>query len=516
MHKIFSSICFAVLMWSLLVWRAGYRFGTGDHVEYLPYVLYLQNHSLYIHDFFVQGLAEKVPNERTIVAGFFTLFGSHLEIACLIVHFVFTVLLITGLQKLGELITGNIAIARVAIVINLLLFFNHALGDVELYSDAVQASSISTAVIAFALYHFFKRNFLWATVLMSIASIIHPVEGLTVFMVMASAMMVYCFKLGICEKEVLIKSFAFYASTAGIFIALLVWGKMDGVTVLSKQFDSYSFYRIYYVFRHAHHFVFTYQSLADILLFIAFITASLAFGFSSNRAFFWFSLFSVLGLLCYVIATDYLHLVDIANLQFYKVTQWTKFFGVLIFSKFILRFLQPWSKPVFSPKMSNVLALAAAISLLAVICIKPHMVGLRKADYQLGRNWKENDDAIAIAIMVDKQVGKDAVFIQPFSCTELKFFGRASSYVDWKAFVKNRTRIGEWYRRIGLVYGISIDDKEKGFGLTQKAEANFFNLKKETAARLKNEGVTHILTSNKQMAFGKLLFQNRTYAVYQL
>ncbi|MCS6935921.1 MAG: hypothetical protein NZM35_12355 [Chitinophagales bacterium] len=135
--------------------------------------------------------------------------------------------------------------------------------------------------------------------------------------------------------------------------------------------------------------------------------------------------------------------------------------------------------------------------------------------HEYGFGWK-NSDIIQICRLIDKEIPKHALFIQPFACTELKFHARASSYVDWKAFVRRQHVLLEWHRRIQLVYGISADDVQKGFALCQKADEYFYNLDANRAAILKNEGVTHVLTTNKNLTFGKLLFHNASYAVYQL
>src|SRR4051812_30235057 len=94
-------ILFAILAWSLLVLRFGYCFGTNDQVELLPYVLYLHDNTLYPYDLFIRGLSASVPNERTIVAHLLLPFVNHLEIACFLLHFLSTVLMVVGLCKLG-------------------------------------------------------------------------------------------------------------------------------------------------------------------------------------------------------------------------------------------------------------------------------------------------------------------------------------------------------------------------------------------------------------------------------
>lgn len=514
MRKHITTLIFALGAWALLVWHSGYRFGTGDHVEYLPYVNYILDNSLYPHDFFLQGLIEKVPNERTVVCETFSLFGSYLEPALFALHILFTVLLIVGMQLLGTVLTGSIGIARIAILLNFMLFFNHALGDVELYSDALQGSSMAVGIIAFALYYFFRARYILAFGLISLASIIHPVEGLTVFLVMASTAVVLALQKQIVFAE-LAKALALYVFTAGLFIAYFLMGKLDGINALASTFDNDTFFLIYHEFRHSHHYLFSHQLGVDKLLFAVFLAVGFWAG-STNKKLFWFTLFSLLGTITYVVCSDYLHVVDIANLQFYKVSQWVKYIGLLFMVKYAVAYLpivKQWAENMWLNVAATVCALAIVISLY----FNPNTVGRQYAYYEFGHDWKAQNDMVDISLLIDKSIDKQAVFVQPFSTTELKYFGKVSSYVDWKAFLKNRGALYEWYRRIQLVYGVSIADKEKGFFLQQKADAHYASLSTAALQQLKQEGVTHLLVKkDAPPATGKLILQNNTYAVYQL
>lgn len=514
--KFRSSFFFAVLTWSLLLWHAGYRFGTGDQPEFLSYINYLDDQSLYPHDFFLRGLIEKVPNERTVIAYMLLPFVNHLEVACFIFQFLFTVLLVLGLQKLGYVLIKNISVTRIAILLNFLLFFDRGLGNVELYADAFQASSMSAAFVAFGLYYFFKQRYLTATVWMSIASILHPIEGLTVFLVMAASMPVYIFLLRTCSKKVFTKSMLLYFSTAGVFIGLMLYGKIGGTPGFNKSFDQETFFRIYHEFRLSHHYLFKYFPASKKLLFVFFIMINLIWGYNSNKRFFWFNAIALGGIVVYLICTDYLHLIDIANLQFYKITPWIKFFALLIVVKHIYEMFLSVPLIRLSENFRITIYAGFAVLMITLLFLKPEWTEIQNVVHQYGSGWKEKDDIVMISLQIDTQLNKDAVFVQPFSNSDLKYFGRISSWVDWKAFLKNRSQILEWYRRIKIVYGISVNDQEKGFELREKAERCFFNMDEQTVHQLKREGVTHILTFNKHWPFGKLIFENKTYAVYQL
>jgi hypothetical protein len=213
-----------------------------------------------------------------------------------------------------------------------------------------------------------------------------------------------------------------------------------------------------------------------------------------------------------------LHLPQIANLQFYKTSQWIKYFGVLALVKYISEIkLSEWWGNINEQIDVVPVGLIFTVAAYCLLFIKPALFERPGVYHQYGNAWKDEDDMVEISMQVDKTISKDAVFVQPFSTTELKYFGKMSSWVDWKAFVKDQSKIEEWYRRIQMVYGIGIEDKEKGFELNKKADEHFFHLPNKDIEKLKAEGVTHLLTRKEfPPSIGKLILQNNTYAVYQL
>ena len=124
---------------------------------------------------------------------------------------------------------------------------------------------------------------------------------------------------------------------------------------------------------------------------------------------------------------------------------------------------------------------------------------------------------IAICEQIKETTPIDAVFIQPFDNTELKFYGQRSSFVEFKANVRHTCYVNEWYRRVQLVYGVSAVDAEKGFALQQKADGNYYT---ENLWKFNNHsgyGITHMLVKKEyKPPFGTLILSNNSYAVYKL
>ena len=227
------SILFAILVWSLLILRFGYRYGTGDQVELLPYALYLHDSSLYPHDFFIQGLSASVPNERTVMAHFVFPFINHLEVFCFIMQLFSTLLLVMGLQQLTFRFIHNKYLAWLAILIAMIPLNDFTLGTVELYSECFQASGLAVAIIVWAINLFLDRKFMAVSLLMSVATFVQLLEGLDV-MIILSLMLLFI----VLVKQIPFKTFAafcaIYLCTAGVYL-FVIWVSPNSAKPQSLQ-----------------------------------------------------------------------------------------------------------------------------------------------------------------------------------------------------------------------------------------------------------------------------------------
>lgn len=507
------SFLFALFAWSLLILRFGYRFGTGDQVELLPYTLFLQNPQLYPNDFFIQGLHHFVPNERTVLAHLLLPFVNHLEFFCFLFQMLTTILLVTGLEKLALRFVANRYLVWFSILLTLIPFNDFSLGNVELYSECLQASGIACAVIAWAFNFFLDRRYLLVSVLMSLATFVQVLDGLDVMIVFS---LVALFQL--LRRELSMADFVKltlpYAATAGIWLLFILKAKSAEVSVTLYQSPE-EYFKILYEFRHPHHFIFSTFTKLKVSVYALLTVIALMCFRQRSKTIFQFIAFSTIVLCIYIIATDVFRLVFIANFQFYKVTQWVKFFGVLAAVGYAKEYLPKVITSRLSCAFESVLLISGTAFSFFIIfffrTILPYHV-----PYQIG-DLKEEDDMLMICEKIKVVTPIDAVFIQPFENTELKFYAQRSSYVEFKANVRQKTYVAEWYRRVNQVFGVRYDSELKGFALQEQANTYFCSLNAEKLNRLKQEGVTHILTRKQQPpAIGNLVIANNTYAVYQL
>jgi hypothetical protein len=508
------SLLFALLVWSLLILRFGYRYGTGDQVELLPYVLYLHDHSLFAHDFFIQGLSASVPNERTIMANLTLPFINHLEIFCFLMQLFSTVLLVMGLQQLAFRFIHNKYLAWLAILIAMIPLNDYTLGNVELYSECFQASGLAVAIIVWAINLFIDRKFIAASILMSGATFIQLLEGLDV-MIVLSVIMLFMLVIKQIPWKTFVAFGTIYFCTAGVYLVMILMNKMGTVPGGFITISNAELFKIVFQFRHPHHFIFTSFPLFKMVVFFALTLCALIFYSGHSSKMFDFILIGLFGVIVYAFAVDAFHNVFIGNFQFYKVTIWMKFLGVVALVGMVEEFYLNKGHLPDMVKFEKIGIIALAlVSWLVIIEFNQYLP--YKVPFQLF-SMKEKDDMIAICEKINETIPANAFFVQPFDNTELKFYGRRSSFVEFKANVKHKSFVGEWYRRIQIVYGISANDAQQGFKLQDKADASYYTSDPWQFNRKAGYGITHMLVKKDyKPLYGTLVLSNSTYAVYKL
>lgn len=508
-NTVFSlvNIFIALAIWSLLILRYGYSFGSGDHVELLPYSLFLNDPSLYPHDFFIQSLHASLPNERTIFANLLRPFSTVFPIAIFCLHLLNTVFLLLGLYKIGQRFFAQKWQTWIPIFCSILIFNDKALGNVDLYTSSIQAGDVACAIIAWTIAFFLDRRYVLMTLLMVIATFIHVLEGLDVMIVLSMILFVFALQKKL-EWKIFLSCMAIYASTAFVYLVFLFLAKTDVKSTLSDK----ALFDILFTFRHPHHFIFSTFPLFNKLFFIPIALIGMGWFYKRNETLFLFFFISLSLLFIYVIASDYGHIILIANFQWYKLTQWLKVLAfIAIFAFLTERFKLDFVLP-------NTLFYTASFTTV-LVCFM--LIFLDKSPfntpYQIGAKAYQYSD-IDIAIKARNSTAIDAIFVIPFSNSSFKYWSERSSFIEFKANVRNKAFVDEWYRRIGLVYGLDTTDAHVGFEKHWTADSAFFaRASSDEVAHWKAEKITHILSEhsldNPRLS---LVDKNQDYWIYKI
>jgi hypothetical protein len=506
-----SSLWFAVFTWILLLVRFGYRFGSDDQIELLPYALFLHDSSLYFKDLFIHGLHESVPNERSFAAYMLLPFINHLEAACLFLHLISTVILITGMENLAARFVKRRWIVRLCILASLFPFANVTLGNVVTYSEMFQASFLSAAIALWGVINFLDRRYIVSSIILSTATFIHLLEGLNVMIVLSCLILCETIFLKREKPKLFFAFILIYLSTAGVYLLMNWLGKQSVLDGLPSS----EYYNILFRFRLPHHYMLTSFPLLKTCVFFFMSLLAIFFFHLKSSKLFAFAAICLGGMFVYAFIAEEYNNVFLASFQFFKLAQWLKFLGLIAAFSLVEDYCSTkWSLPMgLAYSKSN---LALLVTVFVSFGFFFHSRLSRNNVYQLGP-LKNEYPVIQICNAIKSSLPQNVLFIQPLLCSEIKFYSQRSSFVDFKAAPRNRKGIKEWYRRLTEVYGVDAHGRKKGFEVLTDADSFFFHLPSRSLLRLKEEGVTHILTRKEfPPSTGLLILQNSAYAVYQL
>ena len=197
------------------------------------------------------------------------------------------------------------------------------LGNVDLYSECFQASGLAVAIVVWAINYFWDRKFLTASLLISISTFIQLLEGLDVMLVL-SAILFFAVIRKETELNVFLKFTGIYLFTAGIYLFLILMKKSIAANISNEEL-----FKILFEFRHPHHFIFSSFPKIKTVVFFTLAAFSMLFYSLRSKTIFQFVLLGLVGTFVYAFAVDNLHNIFIGNFQFYKVTIWIKFLGVI-------------------------------------------------------------------------------------------------------------------------------------------------------------------------------------------
>jgi len=510
MRKHLPDIGLSLVLYLILVLRYGYEFGRSDQVEFLPYALFINDNTLYPFDFFVRGISSLIPNERTFTVYFLSIFREYLEPSCFVLHFLSSIVLLYSLLKFCEKIIQSKSIAFIAVLTSLLFLYNYTIGLNELWCNNFQSGLIANALAACALNYLSSSRLIRAFVLLCVSTLFQPLEGLQAAMLAMAWMAYYIFQIR--DKIYIKQSLIAFCMYIGIAIPYILWIK----TVNSNAGDAVSsteFFTILFRFRHPHHYIPSAFAFWQYPLMLILILIACVRFWKSNPEIIIMIFCAILFALVYSIGVEVFESATVASLQAFKIFQWVKWFGVIALVDFIAK------KVPFSSKLENKLTSVSLVLVLVLIAILgsplksqlPYFV-----HFDFGKQT-DQDPLLQACEEAGRLTPKNAVFIQPFGVCELKYYGKVSSYVDFKANVRQNRFSAEWYNRIKTIYGIAYQKGKSGYSLEPEADQNFGDILKKVPL-LKEKGITHVLTFAQAFVPENcsVLYTNKQWKIVQL
>lgn len=501
-NKPYLAILQAGLLYVLLVLAHGYVFGHQDLIEITGYLNFLEDPTLYANDFYIQHITSRIPNERWMFVQLLNFFHIQTPWSFLIAHMVVSVIMLSGLILTGQEILQSRLFAFVAVLACMTVFYKINLGGNEIYYNTLTASLAAKTIGIWSIY-FFLKNKPTTTLLMLIpASLIHPLVGIQLFLLIVGLIFVQQFQAGFSIDR--LKKYwgiPVYLLTAGVWLYFLQKQVNDG------NLSNETFYEII-EFRLAHHFIPSAFELGNYLILIPLFLFGTIYFWKKHKPLFWFFVFSILGLMVYSLGVEMLKSDLFLSTQWFKTTIWLKYFSLIAICGAVYELIKKHLPQAL--KWLN-WALISALVALAVLLIWK-LPERHPTTFDLP--WKgDYNDEIAIARLAERKTPQDALFVTPIYFTHLKFYGKRSSYVDYKAMVHHKSVLSEWYQRVKTIYQIP-----NNLSSTQRLSSRHRQLpdSEEGIRLLKDLGITHIITDAPLNENTTLLGQKGKYFLYEL
>ncbi len=510
--KLMGYAVFTIAVLAIVYVRHGYVFGSGDQSETMPYILWLNNHSLYPSDLFIQNLIQHPFNERRFFVEFLRFFSNHLSLNVFIIHALCSALLFCGIFVYARKKFSNFSHTWLAILVPLMIFYIFNTGSNELYDNALTPSYISNTLVIWVFVLLQQHKILAAISLLIMATFIQPLIGIQIALIVFLSALSYqlsaiSFSRRLkADSSKLIAGFILYSCTAGVYVFSLLHQ-------ISASSDSKLAMQIIEM-RQAHHYFPHYFNIFGAL-FIS-ICATAIFILGNKREKIW-SILIVAGCIVYTFGVYVLKNNFILNTQWFRITIWVKLFGTLIIAQQIFKHLEQYDFKFFFKEENfklaiNVIGLSSLILLISRISI----FGGINYNFPF---FKNNDPVIDISAHAKNCTPENALFLLPPDFDAFRFYSVRNNFIDYKALLHDNSFFLEWQKRMKNIYNVGVENKEKSFKLMLVAKNNFNALSDSTLSQLCAQNHVGYIIRDKahpiHSEFNKI-DSTANYAIYKL
>ncbi len=478
--KLVSYFLFTLAILAIIYARHGYVFGASDQSETLPYILWLNNHSLYPSDFFLQNIIQHPFNERRFFVELLhslqvgTRATSLLNYCVFVLHALATASLLWGIYFYMRERFNSFGATWIAILLPLLFLFNINTGANELYENSLNPSYVANILGLWAIFLNEHRKVFWAVVLIVLATFFQPLIGALialVFFLSETAIETFIFeKDRVLYRNRLIACFIFFVCTAGIYLYALSHQ-------ISTPADLNLLMQII-AMRAPHHYLPYQFSFIGYAFMLACVIA--IFNFDNYNDKVW-TFFIVAGCIVYAVCVYYFESNFILNTQFFRMTIWIKFWGSMGLMRYLLNYLQNDKLLRYVENRFKRAVFFAGI--VCTIIILPSFRIFKNKDYMFPF-FKNTNPIVEISEHAKNATPINALFITPPDFEAFRFYSERNNFIDYKAILHDNAYLLEWQKRMKLIYNVGINNKEKGFQLIPIAKANYNTLSDTMLLRL--------------------------------
>lgn len=438
-------LALSIFLYVLIYFYHGFVAFGGDTIETVPYALWMSDNSLFPFDFHIGHISEIFPNERWLISWILHLFPDHIFAGSLILHFFFSVFLISGMIRLADIILGNIELSILAVFITLFSLYNINTGSNELYYNMFVSSLAAKGIGIWALVNLYEKRLVRSSIFLSICTFLHPLVGLQLFAVF-SALLVFVkiLKIESFSWKDILKFLAIFLLTGGIWVGFILGAQGPKTGNIHLFFDIVEF-------RIAHHFFPAYFPKTHVLFMLILGLFSSIYFYRKSKILFFFFLISGLGILLYIIGIQ-MEIELFLSSQWMKITIWLKFLSIIA--------IISWIQSLLETKYQRLIFLIGFLGALAIALMR--------------FNPKyDKDPPLELYSWILSNSEKEDVFLVPPQLADFKYRTKRSSYFDFKAMLHHRPEIYEWADRFEEVYGITIADRSINDDIFGKVKSQY-------------------------------------------
>ena len=486
-----------------LIAAHGYRFGDEDMTETLSYALFLRDNTLFPADFYIQSLAQQPLNERFPFALILSLFGSHLEWSCFLMHGAITLICLLGWYKLVKHFVKDPFLQILFFLISFFLLYGVNLGGNEVYYYYLVPGALAKSIAIWTLWALIKRKWNVFFLLLIAVTFIQPLVGIQLFLLGSISIIPIRHSNFLSSPRTWLPGILCFIFTAGVWIAILFFQDF----IHDHQSDAIP-YADLIESRLAHHFFPSYFDKQGYFILIPLFILGTVIWAKNDRLLFFFFILSLLGSLVYYISVEWLQINFLLKSQWFKTTIWLKPLSVLALIYFVDQKLQVRISVVFS-----LLMLASIVSLAFIQLDQGRF--LKGRPYHFPTAEYKNPE-MTLAERAREILPHDACLVTPPYITGFRFFSRRSLYIDYKSNLHSRAYLSEAYRRRKQIYNIDVQTRREGQNMALTGNMNYHQLKTHNFRALKGYGVTHCVVESSISLDLPLILQNELFKIYTL
>ncbi len=487
----------AIVLYTTVLVYQGYQYGQSDQSQILP-CLYAQDHpGTYADDQYVSSYLKAKVNERTVFHFLFRHLGYQHPWIVFIWHIILGSSLLLAWLKITSLGIRHKGYQYVAVASIFIIGYHTSVGSNELYYNMVIPSLAAKAIGSWAIYYWLKQKYIWWIALLAIAGFLQPLVGLQLFLLTFLATIIYYLHHR-KTKEIPWKILSLYFLFTIPWIYLL--SQHNGGTTQPDRFMDIMEFRL------AHHFFPGSFGWIHLMVFVVFALFTIRFYKQRLK---WFMLTIVLGCIAYTIGVEVYGQPLALYTQWWKTTIWLEAFAFIAAA---VTLEKSWSSPKLFTKYSMV------IPFVILILVSTYRLSGwfgEKPEYMLP--WTTvKSDAVDISEKAAALTPENAVFIVPVDFTAFRWYAKRSMYVDYKALFHQEEFLLEWSKRIENIYAYGLKEKQGGFDIHVFSKALLEEPTLISIDYWRSIGITHILSTSKDIKTLPLIYSNKTYSIYSL